>query len=254
MTMRAISEATALVRLLSPPRAGLRILMYHAVGSPVYGDERGIFSTAPDLFEAHMTALVQHGAASTVPVTADRTVEPSLRVAITFDDGYRDNLKAAAPILDSHGFPYAVFVISEFVRKNTASFLSEMELRELSSRPGVTIGAHGANHVSLTRCDDRTLANELVSSKRYLEDIVGKPVTTLAYPHGSVNRRVRDAAEKAGYSMGFTSHFDINAPERDPLLLGRTTVLGTDDVRVFRQKLHGDWDWYRWRSTDPAAS
>jgi hypothetical protein len=37
-------------------------------------------------------------------------------------------------------------------------------------------------------------------------------------------------------------------------LLCRSDILGVDSVRVFRQKLHGDWDWYGWRRADPAAA
>lgn len=251
--MRALGEAMAGARLLSPPRAGLRVLMYHAVGSPVLGDDRGIFGVAPDLFAAHMGTLARYDDAAITTAAGGGSGELPMKVAITFDDGYRDNLRVAAPILERHRFPFSVFAISESVRRSAPGFLSAAELRNLAAGPGVTVGSHGASHVPLTQCDDRKLEDELVSSKRYLEDIVGRPVSALAYPYGAVDRRVRDAAERAGYSLGFTSRFDINPPARDPLLLARTTILGTDSVRVFRQKLHGDWDWYRWRTADPAA-
>jgi peptidoglycan/xylan/chitin deacetylase (PgdA/CDA1 family) len=94
--------------------------------------------------------------------------------------------------------------------------------------------------------------NELVSSKKYIEDLIGGPVTTMSYPFGAVDRRVRDAVKRAGYLLAVCSRFDINDASRDPLLLCRTEITGNDSVRVFKQKLHGDWDWYRWRRRDPA--
>jgi len=251
LTMRAIAETAALAGALRGPRAGLRVLMYHALGSPVLGDARGIFSAAPALFEAHMAALAQAvrgGNARVTEVSAQPPGDQQLQVAIAFDDGYADNLRVAIPILERHGFPCAVFAVSELVRKGAAPFLSPPELRELAAHPGVTIGSHGATHVALTQCDDRTLENELNSSKHALEDLLGKPVTALAYPFGAVDRRVRAAAERAGYTLGYTSHFDLNRAPCDPLLLARTSILGTDNARVFRQKLNGDWDWYRWRN------
>lgn len=249
--MRAIAETAALAGALRGPRAGLRVLMYHALGSPVLGDARGIFSAAPAMFEAHMAALAQavhDGNAVVTGVSAQSAGDQPLQVAITFDDGYADNLRVAIPILERHGFPCAVFAVSELVRKGATPFLSPPELRELAARPGVVIGAHGATHVALTQCDDRTLENELVSSKHTLEDMLGKLVTALAYPYGAVDQRVRAAAERAGYTLGYTSHFDLNRPPCDPLLLARTSILGTDNARVFRQKLNGAWDWYRWRN------
>jgi len=251
LTMRAIAETAALAGALRGPRAGLRVLMYHALGSPVLGDARGIFSAAPAMFEAHMAALAQavhDGNAVVTGVSAQSAGDQPLQVAITFDDGYADNLRVAIPILERHGFPCAVFAVSELVRKGATPFLSPPELRELAARPGVVIGAHGATHVALTQCDDRTLENELVSSKHTLEDMLGKLVTALAYPYGAVDQRVRAAAERAGYTLGYTSHFDLNRPPCDPLLLARTSILGTDNARVFRQKLNGAWDWYRWRN------
>ena len=123
---------------------------------------------------------------------------------------------------------------------------------EIAALPGVSIGSHGATHTPLTQLDARALENELLTSKRTLEDITGRAITSLSYPHGAVDRRVRDAAAAAGYAIGASSRFDINAAGRDPLLLCRTDIHGNDSLRVFNQKLNGDWDWYRWRNPDPA--
>jgi peptidoglycan/xylan/chitin deacetylase (PgdA/CDA1 family) len=175
------------------------------------------------------------------------------RIAITFDDGYLDNLEVAAPILMEFGLPFTVFVTSEFVRKGRAGFLSPSALRELTGLPGAQIGAHGANHVPLSQCDDLTLRNELVGSRHYLEDILGSEVRALAYPYGAANRRVRDYALDAGYRLAACSLAGVNQSGRDPMLLSRTEILTFDNLRIFSQKLHGDWDWYRWRSRDPAC-
>jgi hypothetical protein len=87
-----------------------------------------------------------------------------------------------------------------------------------------------------------------------LEDLLGRPVIALAYPHGSVDHRVRQAAAAAGYQLGACSRSDVNTAGRDPLLLCRTEVVGADSQRVFSQKLNGAWDWTRWRSPDPASA
>jgi len=248
---RTASEIAALPRILRGSRPGLRILLYHAVGSRLEHDAYGI-SIAPDLFTCHMAALVDSQDVTLADLSRAAFSDEGLRVAVTFDDGYKDNLHRAAPILLKYGVPFAVFVTSSFIRSGSADYLSPSELRELANLPGVTIGSHGATHVPLAGCDDRTLWNELHGSRLYLEDTIGRPVWAVSYPHGSVTRRVADVARQAGYITGVCSRFDINAPGRDPLLLCRTEIVAGDSERVFRQKLRGTWDWSRWQKVDPA--
>jgi peptidoglycan/xylan/chitin deacetylase (PgdA/CDA1 family) len=232
------------------PRKGLRILMYHSLGSDVLGDIRGLFCTKPSDFNEQMAILNDYEYGNVVEIDSNLN-DDKLNIAISFDDGYLDNLKIGAPILSKYGFPFTVFVTSEYIRGGMKSFLSVSELRELSSLPGVTIGAHGANHLPLAKCDNATIASELVSSKNFLEDILGKEIALFAYPFGSADRRVASFASEIGYNFGYCSHFDINRNGRNPLLMSRTSILGIDDKKIFLQKIKGCWDWYRWRSKDP---
>jgi len=221
------------------------------VGSRLEHDAYGI-SIAPDLFTCHMAALVDSQDVTLADLSRVAFSDEGLRVAVTFDDGYKDNLHHAAPILLKYGVPFTIFATSSFIRSGAVDYLSASELRELADLPGVTIGSHGATHVPLAGCDDRTLWNELSGSRLYLEDTIGRPVRAVSYPHGSVTRRVAAAAKQAGYVAGACSRFDINAPDRDPLLLCRTEIVASDSERVFKQKLAGAWDWSRWRAKDPA--
>lgn len=249
-----IAEMAAALRRGDAPNAGLRILMYHSVGSVASGDALGIYGIAPELFASHMAALTAHADVTPVALAPGAASQQRTRVAVTFDDGYRDNLYRAAPVLQRHGIPFTVFVCTGFMRDAAGNFLTAAELRELAALPGVSIGSHGATHAPLTGLGDDRLRNELATSKAALEDATGRPVDSISYPHGAVDRRVRDAAAAAGYTIGACSRFDINDAARDPLLLCRTDIHGNDTVRVFEQKLRGDWDWYKWRSADPAMS
>ena len=74
----------------------------------------------------------------------------------------------------------------------------------------------------------------------------------MSYPHGAVDRRVRDAVFRAGYRWAACSHFDANPYGRDPLLLCRLVIFKDDSERTMLNKINGDWDWLRWRSIDPA--
>ena len=191
-----------------------------------------------------MDALRGFNGASIVSLGLESCGGEQANVAVSFDDGYLDNLHFAAPVLIERGMPFTVFVSSRFIQERRSGFLEPKDLRELAGLPGVTIGAHGGTHVPLVGCDDLALAHELVDSKKYLEDITGRAVSTMSYPYGSVDRRVRDAVSTAGYRLAACSHIGINQVGCDPLLLARTTIFGQDSVSFFRRKLAGCWDWY----------
>lgn len=233
-------------------KRGFRILLYHSVGTRLAGDHYGI-SIAPGLFERHVAMLAKDERITLVGLSEQPADDAGLRVAVTFDDGYKDNLFVAAPILLKYQIPFTVFVTTSFVSSGSKDYLTLAELRELAALPGVTIGSHGATHFPLGACGDEALSEELHGSRCLLEDRLGMPVTAISYPHGSVNRRVVEAARRAGYTLGACSRMDINKSRRPRLLLCRTEIVGGDSERVFFQKLAGAWDWRRWRERDPAA-
>jgi peptidoglycan/xylan/chitin deacetylase (PgdA/CDA1 family) len=238
----AITRAYRAMR--SQTMGGTRILMYHSIGNHGIGDARGIYAISPARFEEQMRYLTHHHRDALSPLSADAgAVE---RIAVTFDDGYADTLTAAAPVLAQLGIPFTVFVWTGAVAERRAGFLDAARLRELDAMPGATIGSHTVNHLRLATCDAPTIAGELGDSKAWLEDVLSTEVSTLSYPHGSVDRRVRDAAAEAGYRLGATSRFSVNRAGCDPLALCRTEIWGNDDPRSFTEKLRGDWDWLRW--------
>jgi len=251
---QAYSAATWIYRhflLGGHPRPGLRILMYHAIGTPIDGDVHCLYNMTFALFREQMYCLARQYADRLVSLGIPGSTEDSMRIALTFDDGYRDNWTVAAPLLVECGIPFTVFVTTGAVAGRKVGFLSPEELRKLAELPGATIGSHTVNHPRLTDCDEPGLKEELTSSKAFLEDLLGKEIDSISYPHGAVNRRVRDMAENAGYRIGATSRFDVNKCGRDPLLLCRTDIWANDDISVFERKLCGDWDWVRWRNLDP---
>lgn len=252
--LNAATWAYRRLRSDGSPRPGLRILTYHAVGTPIEGDVRFLYNMAPRRFEAHMRYLAKHLAGQLVPLAPLEPRDDKLRIAVTFDDGYGDNLAVAAPLMVELGIPFTVFVCTGAVTERKPGFLGPEAVRELARLPGAAIGSHSVNHPRLTACDERRLKEELAGSKAYLQDLLGSEVDAFAYPHGDVNSRVRDATESMGYRIGASTRFDINHAARDPLLLCRTDIWADDGIPIFEQKLRGDWDWNRWRSTDPDAA
>jgi peptidoglycan/xylan/chitin deacetylase (PgdA/CDA1 family) len=232
--------------LLDPVRAalGCRVLMYHAIGGTVAGDCCGLYSLAPGRFASHVRYL----AATPDAVDLAAGVVAGRGLAITFDDGYRDNLTVAAPLLIEAKLPFTVFVTPDFVMSGLPQYLSSTELQELARLPGVTIGAHGHSHRRLTECKDEELARELGESRDWLEDLLGRAVTAMSYPHGAVDTRVRAAAAKAGFTIAACSRFGSHRLGDDPLCVARTDIWTSDDSGRLMAKAAGHWDWMGWRT------
>ena len=223
---------------------GTRILMYHSLGPAVDNDRYGIYSMDEDVFFSQMRWLVD-----TVDINKEGLLgesEKSNEVIITFDDGFSDTYTVAAPIMQNLGIPFNVFVSPALIESNDKRYLNRSALLELSRLQGCKIGAHGYSHCRLTKCSDEDLQTELEHSKLWLEDLLSIPIDMMSYPHGAVDQRVRNAVQSAGYKTAVTSKPGANSSKVDNLMLNRTDIWSIDDMKVFRQKVNGHWDWMRW--------
>ena len=246
----AVSRGISRLRRLGPKPAqeGLRIFTYHSVGGRFAKDPYGT-NISPGRFRAHMEYLLQRQQA-VLPLSSPSTIKTA--VALTFDDGYHDTLTVAAPILHELGLPMTLFVTTRFLHNTGRLYLNSEQLKVLAAQPGVTIGAHGHSHTPMDALSDAALKEELFTSRNILENLLARPVTMISYPHGRVDRRVRDAAEAAGYTLGACSRYGLNTAHHDPLLLCRTEVTRWDGVRDLSLKVKGYWDWFSRRQPDPA--
>ena len=109
---RTIGETTA---TLSPRNgaadARLRVLMYHKVNDL----PENPLSVPVGAFDEQLAQLRELGYTvvaldAVLAYYRDGTPLPARPVLITFDDGYRDNLEHAAPVLQKHGYPAVIFV------------------------------------------------------------------------------------------------------------------------------------------------
>jgi peptidoglycan/xylan/chitin deacetylase (PgdA/CDA1 family) len=244
----ALTEAGWLKARFRPP-SGLRILLYHAVGSTIPGDEIGL-SLPVAAFAEQMRSLAADKRFTPVALGVE-ALSAKRSVAVTFDDGFADNLTAAAPVLAELGIPFTVFVVPAYVTEKRPLYLTLAQLKELSRVPGCSIGSHGMTHAALDSISIEAAAAELKDSRAWLQDALGLPVSSISYPFGKTNPVVGDLAAEAGYTVGCCSRTAINRPNRDPFMLCRTEIVCEDSLRRFRQKLHGAWDWHRFRRPDP---
>ena len=165
-------------------------------------------------------------------------------ISITFDDGYTDALTVIAPLLCARQIPFHVFVSAARMNGSDRKYLSPEQLVELANMPGVTIGAHGATHRSLTSLSSSELAAELRASKDDLEAVLKKPFSTMSYPYGHVNDEVRKAAHDAGFTFAATSKWGFNESSSNPLLQRRIDMWSGDTKRTVENKILGHWNWF----------
>lgn len=83
------------------------------------------------------------------------------------------------------------------------------------------IGFHTVRHHPLTGLDDAQLEHALTEGRTGLGNVAGYPVDTIAYPHGSWDSRVVEAARESNFSIGVTCEREAVTPGADPLALGR---------------------------------
>jgi peptidoglycan/xylan/chitin deacetylase (PgdA/CDA1 family) len=236
-------------RLLPRPQAhGHRTLMYHSVGleensTTVDGDTLSIYSMTLTQFSAQIDAIQALCTSKGISIDVFGSAKND-SLSITFDDGYTDALTVIAPLLCARQIPFHVFVSSARMNGTDRKYLSPAQVVELSNMPGVTIGAHGATHRSLTSLSSSELAAELQASKVDLEAVLQKPVTTMSYPYGHVDESVRTAAHDAGFTFAATSKWGFNEASSDPLLQRRIDMWSGDTKRTVQNKILGHWNWF----------
>ena len=218
--------AGAARQLLSPRRGGdtAVVLAYHDV---LDGPASGL-SVSVQQLHAHLRLLGWLGfrivpldhllaacVAAGVPagVAAASTAipdPPGALAAITFDDALVGVHRYALDVLQAHEAPATIFAVSGCLGTDppwwpgSARTMTEADLADAAARPGITVASHSRSHPSLPSLTEAQLRSELAGSRAELEDVLGYPVDTVAYPYGHHNSAVRAAAEAAGYHAGFT--------------------------------------------------
>jgi peptidoglycan/xylan/chitin deacetylase (PgdA/CDA1 family) len=127
-------------------------------------------------------------------------------IIMCFDDGFESFYHLALPVLQGHGCKTTVFPVAGYIGRPSAwdtlppqNHLTKEQIREIASL-GHEIGSHTMSHANLTLLNDADLEKELLQSKQILEDITGRPVTSLSFPFGQRNRRVWSKALALGYT------------------------------------------------------
>lgn len=222
------------------------ILMYHRVGRlpAVHSAIGDALTVQPGVFDAQMKWLVRHGFHAVSSLQLFDALEwgrrlPPRPIMVTFDDGYRDVLYRAAPILHRLGLPATAFVITDRVSGRDPSFLTWRELRNLE-RAGFAIGSHTVHHLTLTAVSSEQAWLELSQSRDVLQDHLHAPIDWFAYPRGATDPLIERLVRKAGYLAALTERPGFLQSAREPFRLHRDEILRADGLAGFAALLHSE--------------
>lgn len=116
---------TGLDRLARLSWRGLLILNYHRIGSPREHDDPDLFSATVEAFDEQVRLLADRFEIVPAGAADLDAARPARRVAITLDDGYRDQA-AAAQVLARHGVVGSFFVCTGFVDRTHHAWWDEI--------------------------------------------------------------------------------------------------------------------------------
>lgn len=231
-TLRSL--AYGLGARLAPEPSGVQlILVYHEI-SPA-----GETAVPPAVFRDQIGYLREVFEVVPVSELVDSRVQSSVnRAAISFDDGYRNQLENALPVLEEFGLRGTFYLCPDRLGGTISTssgdrpVMGRAPVRELA-RAGHEIGSHGLSHESLVDCGAREVLEEVRSSRDRLGELVEAPVNSFAYPWGRHDEAVRSAVAEAGYENAVTTREAFCRPSGDPYRLPRIGV----DRRIGRAAL-----------------
>ena len=223
--------------------------MYHGIVETPNGD---VWTVSRDEFAMQMRQLREAGFSSLLPDDLDRArrglfLLPRKPVVITFDDGFRNNLQLAEPILRENGMHAICYLILGHV----ADFPAERstyrgyenlvwpEVREAARRGTFAFGVHSVSHIARDPGAARQI-REVPRTRRLFRSKAGFGSRAYSYPFGSNPDPLREAVRKAGYRTSVVCehrvfHFSRKA---DFLRIPRVSVHG--GVHAFRLA-SADW-------------
>jgi peptidoglycan/xylan/chitin deacetylase (PgdA/CDA1 family) len=215
------------------------ILCYHKVDTRL---ELGFTRLGPAVFRRQVESLAKAGYAgigSQGLADAVSGLRSPVSVVFTFDDGYTGLADHAFPVLADHGFKAIVFVITDFAgRENTWDIqYGWRTFRHLDwdalgrwQERGIEVHSHGTSHARMTWLSDTELADEMGRSREAIASRLGSAPAGISYPFAAVDARVRAAAVRAGYTLGFAGPRQEGAP--DPMQLPRLPVYAWDAAGI----------------------
>jgi len=220
---------------LTAPR--ITVLLYHRVCD----DSRDNLSVGVEQFERQMLLLRRHCTLLSIDevASAERIVRSRRPlVAVSFDDGYRDNFLNAAPVLRRHRVPCAFYVSTGMVdaqgrfphdvrRGNPLIPVMSWDELRLMHRWGFQIGSHTVSHIDCVAEAERVVVQELEKSRDALSTQLGIERLAFAYPYGGrhqMNAQRLALVRESGYGACLAAYGGSNLTKVDRWAIRRRGI------------------------------
>lgn len=228
------------------------VLMYHSVSDSPAARRYRPYVVAPAVFARHMAMLRTGGH---TPLTVSGLVRawargrlPPRPVVVTFDDALADFHENALPILVEQRIAGTLYVPTAFVGGRSRWLESSGEahrrmmtwpqLREAAAL-GIELGAHSHTHVDLDILPPGAARDEVLRSRALLEDGVGRPVESFAYPYGKHCEWLREEVRAAGFASACAVGHALAVAGADAFAVARVVVDPRVSERQFARWLEG---------------
>jgi peptidoglycan/xylan/chitin deacetylase (PgdA/CDA1 family) len=227
-------------------RFAVPVLMYHHVAHLTRAESASRLlcdlTVSPEDFDDQIRYLAEHGFTFLHARDVERAVHDALplpcrAVAITFDDGYKDSVEYAFPILQEQGATATIYIVTSTA--GTQGHLGWDDIRRMHEA-GIEFGSHGVHHLDLRHLTDVQLDRELRESRRIIEEEAKGAVRSIAYPAGEYNQTVIDHVKEAGYRGGWKKSGGPARPSDNPYELPRVRVHGTTTIEEFARLVSQD--------------
>jgi peptidoglycan/xylan/chitin deacetylase (PgdA/CDA1 family) len=114
---------------------------------------------------------------------------------------------------------------------------------------GIEFGSHTVTHPKLKELGPAAVEEELRRSKETIEDKLGAEAASFSYPFAFPETMrpfvaaIKDTLLQCGYKIGVSTAIGAATAADDRFFLPRLPVNLSDDLRLFRAKLEGGYDW-----------
>lgn len=221
------------------------ILMYHNVSAETPAST----SVIPEKFFQHMQYLADNQYTvwplfKTLQQLATGKAIPAKTVVLSFDDAYKSVYDHAFPLLKEKGWPFTVFVTTQYMSKGYSNYMNWQQLREIQHFGG-EVGNHSLSHPHFVRQRSseteaqwrQRIIDEVQQAQHILQQNAGSAILAVAYPYGEYSAGVKAIIRELGY-FGIGQHSGAVSRQTDFQAVPRFPMAtGFDDMENFSLKV-----------------